>query len=239
MKQRRWRRTKFIFSGRPGPKARLSWMLAEHQLHSFVSHNAVAARSTPIATLKIRICEPTLSQFRRAAPTQAQVIRLPMAAIKNTTTIIAMLTIVALLPMNDPAVAAASIHAFGLAYWNAADCQNESGLMPVRFRSLPVTCGRELPCNEKQIGNAGPLEQCCNKWISEQQSRDAGSAGDQHARKSEWHAKHVRQRGAKTVIRAGHRCNHVVGSRRVGTDERQYCQREQLFKRHCESYSSK
>ena len=29
--------------------------LAEHHLPSFVSHNAVAARSTPIATLKIRI----------------------------------------------------------------------------------------------------------------------------------------------------------------------------------------
>jgi hypothetical protein len=36
---------------------------------------------------------------------------------------------------------------------------------------------------------------------------------------------------------AGHRRDHVVGSRREAADERQYCQREQLFLRHCEFYS--
>ena len=79
-------------------------------------HNAVAARSVPIATLKVRIREPMPSQFRSAAPTHAQVTRLPMAAIENTTTITAILATVALLTMNDPAVAAASINALGLAY---------------------------------------------------------------------------------------------------------------------------
>ena len=76
-----------------------------------------------------------------------------------------------------------------------------------------------------------------NAAISEQKSRDADSAGDQHARKSKGHSKYVRQRGAKTVIRAGHRCNHVVGSRRERTYERQDCQREQLFERHCQFYA--
>jgi hypothetical protein len=81
------------------------------------------------------------------------------------------------------------------------------------------------------------LIKACDKWIGEQESRDADSAGDQHACKSKWHSKYVRECGAKTVIRARHRCNHVVGSRREGTYKRQHCQREQLFERHCESYS--
>ena len=109
--------------------------------HSTVSHNAVAARSTPIAKLKVRIREPTLSQCRRAEPTHVQVIRLPIAAVENTMTIIAILTNVGWFVMNDPAVAAASIHAFGLAYWKAADCQNESGFMVLASDSLPVTFG--------------------------------------------------------------------------------------------------
>jgi hypothetical protein len=67
----------------------------------------------PIATLKVRIREPMPSELRSAAPNQAQVTRLPMAAIQNTITIIAILATLALLAMNDPAVAATSIHAFG------------------------------------------------------------------------------------------------------------------------------
>ena len=54
---------------------------------------------------------------------------------------------------------------------------------------------------------------------------------------SKWHSQYVRQRRAKTVIRACHCCDHVVGSRREGTHERQYGQREQLFKRHGQFYS--
>jgi hypothetical protein len=63
--------------------------------------------------LKVRIREPMPSELRSAAPNQAQVTRLPMAEIQNTITIIAKLATLALLAMNDPAVAAASIHAFG------------------------------------------------------------------------------------------------------------------------------
>ena len=96
---------------------------------------------------------------------------------------------------------------------------------------------RELPGDEKQIGNAGPLDHGCDKWIGEQESRDADSADDQQARKSKGHSKYMRQRGAKTVIRTGYRCDHVVGTRRERTHERQYCQREQLFERHCQFYS--
>ena len=44
------------------------------------------------------------------------VIRLPIAAVENTMTIVAILTKVGWFVMNDPAVAAESIHAFGLAY---------------------------------------------------------------------------------------------------------------------------
>ena len=63
---------------------------------------------------------------------------------------------------------------------------------------------RELPRNEEQIRNAGPLDQRCDEWIGKRQSRDPGAAGDQHPGKSEWHSQHVWQR-AKTVICAGHR----------------------------------
>jgi hypothetical protein len=41
----------------------------------------------------------------------------------------------------------------------------------------------------------------------------------------------------ETVVRAGHRRDHVVGSRCKATDEGQYFQREQLFMRHFEFYS--
>jgi hypothetical protein len=44
--------------------------------------------------------------------------------------------------MKVPAVAAASIHAFGLTYWNAADCQKfngrVSGRASVRSPMLPA-----------------------------------------------------------------------------------------------------
>jgi hypothetical protein len=89
---------------------------AVDRLHSAMSHNAVAAKSTPIVRLKMRRREPMLSQSRRAEPTHAQVIRLPIAAIENTVTMIAMLANRAWFVTNDPAVAAASIHAFGFAY---------------------------------------------------------------------------------------------------------------------------
>ena len=59
--------------------------------------------------LKIRIRAPTPSRFRCAAPSQAQVIRLPTVAIENTATMVEILAMVAEFPMNAPAAAAASI----------------------------------------------------------------------------------------------------------------------------------
>src|SRR4029453_2434523 len=121
--------------------------------HRTVSHNAVAARSTPIARLKVRIREPTLSQRRRAEPTHVQVIRLPIAAVENTMTIIAILTNVGWFVMNDPAVAAASEHPC-----LRVGILKGSGL-PERKRfhgpGIGLFAGhlwaRELPGNENQV----------------------------------------------------------------------------------------
>ena len=194
----------------------------------------------PIATLKVRIREPMPSQFRSAVPTQAQVTRLPMAAIEkhnhnNCDTGDSRIA------RHERSGCSGNEHpCFRIGVPKGSALPERKRLQAGRIRVLACRMRvplRELPRNEKQIRNAGPLDQRCGVWIGKQQSCDASAVGDQHGGKSGWHAQHVWQHSAKIVIRAGHRRDHVVGSGREGTDERQYCQREQLFMRHCEFYS--